>query len=268
MRLGRCAVMAALVLGALVTTAVPAWAAAPDNDSYAGRTVIGSLPFSQTLDTSEATTDADDAPVNALCGYPATDASVWYEVTAPVTGTLVVNLYASSYSAGAVVATGGPGSWTYSGCITQYGTPPVSAGQTYTILVFDDQWDGGGNGGTLNISLDWGPPPPTLEIAVNPSGSVDPRSGEATVTGTATCTNAQWASVYLGLRQPVGRLVTISGDGYTSLLCDGTTRTWTVEVYPYSGKFAGGKATVNASADACGTLECRSDSDQRTILLH
>jgi hypothetical protein len=268
MRFGRCAAMAALVLGAVVTTAVPAWAAAPDNDSYAGRTVIGSLPFSQTLDTSEATTESEDAAVNAGCGYPATDASVWYEVTAPVTGTLVINVWQSGYSAGAVVATGSPGNWTVEGgCISGYGTPTVVAGRTYTILVFDDQWDGGGNGGILNIGLDWGPPPPTIDIAVNPSGSVDSRSGEATVSGTATCTNAAWASVYLDLRQPLGRLLTISGSGYVNLVCDGASHIWTVEVYPYSGKFAGGKAVVNAYGGACGPLECRSDSDQRTIQL-
>jgi hypothetical protein len=268
MRLRRCAAMAALVLGAVLTTAVPAWAAAPGNDSYSGRTVIGSLPFSQTLDTSEATTEAEDAAVNAGCGYPATDASVWYEVTAPATGTLVINLSNSSYSAGAVVATGSPGNWTVNGgCISGYGTPTVTAGQTYTILVFDDQWDGGSNGGMLTINLDWGPPPPTIDIAVDPSGSVDARSGEATVSGTATCTDTEWASVFVDLRQPVGRLVTITGSGYTGLVCDGTSHTWTAEVYPNSGKFAGGKATLNASADACGPFECRYDSAQRAIVL-
>ncbi len=268
MRFGRYAAMAALVLGTVTATAVPAWAAAPDNDGYAGRTVIGSLPFNQTLDTSEATTDPDDAALNAYCGYPATDASVWYQVTAPTTGTMVLNLYQSSYSAGAVVATGSPGNWTVAGaCVSGYGTPPVVAGQTYTILAFDDQWDGGGNGGTLNISLDWGPPPPTLDITVNPSGQVDTRTGEATVSGTATCTNAQWASAYVELRQAVGRLITVTGSGSAGLTCDGAPHTWAAEVYPYSGKFAGGKAAGTAYASACGPLECRDDSAQRTITL-
>ena len=42
-------------------------AAAPGNDAYASRTVIGSIPFSQTLDTSAATTDANDVEINAQC---------------------------------------------------------------------------------------------------------------------------------------------------------------------------------------------------------
>ena len=42
----------------------PVLAAAPTNDTYTGRTVIGSLPFTDTVDTTEATTDADDAEMN------------------------------------------------------------------------------------------------------------------------------------------------------------------------------------------------------------
>jgi hypothetical protein len=141
------------------------------------------------------------------------------------------------------------------------------AGQTYTILVFDSQWDGGGNGGTLSISLDWAPPPPALDIAVDPSGKVNASTGVATVSGTATCANTQWASVSVDLRQPVGRLTTVSGYGYTNLTCDGTTHKWAVEVQPYSGRFAGGKATAGAYADACGRLECVNDTDQRAITL-
>src|SRR6185503_13210985 len=43
-----------------VGTATPVLAAPPDNDSYAGRAIIGSVPFAQSVDTTEATTDADD----------------------------------------------------------------------------------------------------------------------------------------------------------------------------------------------------------------
>ena len=40
--------------------AAPVFAAAPGNDTYGSRTVIGSIPFSESIDTTEATTDADD----------------------------------------------------------------------------------------------------------------------------------------------------------------------------------------------------------------
>ena len=72
----------------------PALAATPANDLYAGRTVIGSLPFSDSLDTTEATTDADDVEdePSHLWTAPATDASVWYELTPAADGAVVVDV--------------------------------------------------------------------------------------------------------------------------------------------------------------------------------
>jgi hypothetical protein len=268
MRLRRCAAMAALVFGTLVATAVPAWAAAPDNDSYAGRTVVGSLPFSQTLDTNEASTEPADSPLNGLCGDPVTDASVWYEVTAESAGTMLLDFTQSSYTVGAVVASGSPGNWTLADCVLGRGTWQAAAGQTYTILAFDNQWDGGGNGGVLNVSLDWGPPAPTLDMTVDRYGEADPNPGIAKLSGTATCSNAQDAAVSVFLSQPVGRVATISGYGYSGLICDGAAHHWAAEVYPDSGgKFAGGKATLAAYASACGSYDCASDSEQRTVVL-
>jgi hypothetical protein len=61
----------------LVFTLVPplALAAPPSNDTFASATLVD-FGFSEVLDTTEATTDGDDAQLNASCGAPATDASV------------------------------------------------------------------------------------------------------------------------------------------------------------------------------------------------
>src|SRR5215207_3139128 len=112
MRLAGGAASVALALTTVVLTAAPALAAPPSNDTYAGRTVVGSVPFTQTLDTTDATTDADDAELNAQCGAPVTDASVWYQFTAEADGAMVVDVSESSFSAGVIVATGSPGNWT------------------------------------------------------------------------------------------------------------------------------------------------------------
>src|ERR671913_1642919 len=155
MRLTRgVATTALLTLTTVVATAAPALAAPPSNDTYAGRTIVASVPFTQTLDTTEATTDADDVELNAQCGAPATDASVWYQVTAQADGGLVVDVSESSFSAGAIVATGSPGNWTVVTCGPGAVGWTAVAGETYTILVFDDQGDGGGNGGVLNVTID------------------------------------------------------------------------------------------------------------------
>jgi hypothetical protein len=268
MRLARCAAMTALALGTVVATAAPAVAAPPGNDTYAGRTVVGSVPFSQTLDTSEATTDADDAQLNAQCGAPVTDASVWYQITAGATGGLAVDVSQSTYSAGAIVATGGPGAWTVLACAPGAVGWSAVAGETYTILAFDDQFDGGGNGGTLAITIAEAPPPPTIDVTLDPIGQFHAGTGSATVSGTVTCSGAtDFAFLDVELRQAVGRVSTVSGLGFTDVTCDGATHKWTVEVFPDNGKFAGGKAVEVTFAVACGVFECGFDFEQRTVML-
>jgi hypothetical protein len=258
----------ALALATVVVTAAPAVAAPPSNDTYPGRTVVGSVPFTQTLDTSEATTDADDAELNAECGAPATDASVWYEFTAVADGGMVVDVSGSDFPAGAIVATGSPGNWTVVACAPGAVAWPAIAGETYTILVFDDQSDGGGNGGTLNITIGPAPPAPTIDVTVDPVGKFDARTGTATISGTVTCTGAtEFAYVDIELRQAVGRVSTVTGYAFLDVTCDGTTYPWTVEVFPDNGKFAGGKAVSVTFAVACGALECGTDYQEWIVRL-
>jgi len=108
----RLAILVSLVVAASLALTTPALAApAPPNDTYAGRTVIGSLPFTQTLDTTKASIDATDTEANANCGAPATEASVWYALTASSDGAVIVDVSASTYSAGVIVVTGSPGSF-------------------------------------------------------------------------------------------------------------------------------------------------------------
>ncbi|MBK9715128.1 MAG: hypothetical protein IPO81_28145 [Kouleothrix sp.] len=97
----------ALVLVALAAFAAPALAAAPNNDTFASAKVVA-LDFSETLDTTQATTDSDDAQVNQTCGAPATDASVWYAIDGDGGG-VKIDVGASTYSAGVIVATGTAG---------------------------------------------------------------------------------------------------------------------------------------------------------------
>lgn len=248
----------ALVFGALGTSASTAWAAAPANDTIAGATVV-TVGYSETLDTTEATTDADDAQLNASCGAPATDASVWYAIDGTDTG-VIVDVSSSSYSAGVLVGMGTPGSLSIVACGPGGVFFYAYTGTTYYVLAIDDQQDGVGNGGTLNISfIEYViPPSPTLDaFTVNRFGSADTRTGIATISGTYTCSNADSIEVYTDARQNVGRF-TIFGSGvfFDFGTCDGTSHNWAADVYPQNGKFAGGKTmTVNITY-ACGPFEC------------
>jgi hypothetical protein len=217
----------------------------------------------------EATTDADDQSANVDCGAPATDASVWYAFTATADGGVVVDVSQSDYSAGVIVVTGVPGSFEFQACGP--GTVPFSAvaGTTYYVLAFDDQFDGGGNGGLLRISFNAAPPPPSVDFTVDPIGTVDQRTGVATLTGTFTCSDADFLDVSGELRQPVGRFTIFGPFGFfvDGSSCDGTPQPWTAEVTPVNGKFTGGKSATVTFTFACGPFECAEGFFEHTVRL-
>lgn len=252
----------------LMLTASPALAATPSNDTFAGTAVIGSIPFSTSLDTTEATTDADDASANSTCGAPATDASVWYSLT-PATDTgLIVDVSASTFSPGVIVVTGTPGSFTLVTCGPGAVGFGAVAGSTYHLLLFDFQGDGGGNGGILNLSVSEIPPPPVIDVTVNPTAQFS-QEGSAILSGTVQCTGgpAEFAVVQGELSQKVGRVATVRGFFGTPVTCDGEVRPWQAEVFPQSGQFRGGKGASVTFAFACGIVQCSFDFEERTVQL-
>jgi hypothetical protein len=190
----------------LVLVASPAQAAAPLNDTFAGATVIGAIPFTDSLDTTQATTDADDVSANTDCRAPATAASVWYSLTPSADGGINVDVSGSNFSAGVIVVTGTPGSFTPQVCGPGTVAFLASAGITYHVLAFDDQLDGSGNGGMLNLSVITAPPPPSIDVTVNPTARFDAHTGTATLSGTVLCTGAAAEFSFLDgqLSQKVG----------------------------------------------------------------
>ena len=119
----------ALVLSVL---GVSALAAPPANDAFANATqaLIG---FSEVLDTTEATTDSDDAQLNESCGAPATDASVWYVLQGTDQG-IVVDVSQSNYSAGVLVGVGTQGNLQTVACGPGTVGFFATAGTTYYVL--------------------------------------------------------------------------------------------------------------------------------------
>jgi hypothetical protein len=262
----RLAVLTSVVAMMSLGLAGPALAATPGNDTYATRQSITSLPFTDSLDTSQATTDALDAEANAECLAPATDASVWYELVPDADGYLSLDANASDYAVGLIVLSGTPGSFTLVACGAGGVGIPVSTGVALTVLVFD--YDGVGNGGNLELTIDTAPPPPLLDLTVSATGSVNARTGIATVRGTITCTGGEELGknfMFVQLTQSIGRFQ-FAGEGWADFACDGTTHAWSTEVASGNGKFGGGKARVHASAVAC-TFACAEAQVDRTVTL-
>ena len=253
------------VMGFTIVAPSAAWAAGPPpNDTVAGATVISSLPFSDAVDVSQATTDSNDAALNAQCGAPVTDNSIWYKYTATGTeGGLVADVSQSDYSSGAIIAEGGPGNWTVDSCGPGATGTPVVAGTTYYILAFNDT--PGQTGGFIRINVT-AQPLPTLSVTVNRTGKVD-KFGNATVSGTLTCTNASAVQIQTSLTQNVGRFQ-IQGAGFSGLdSCTGSAEPWSAVVAPSNGKFAGGKSANLTFAFGCGNFFCASNFASTTVKL-
>src|SRR5215510_6038780 len=123
----------------------PALAAPPSNDTFPNATSV-SLGFSEQLNTSEATTDADDAQLNTNCGAPATDASVWYAIQGTDQG-IIVDVSSSDYSAGVLVGVGTQGNLSIVACGPGTVGFFAAAGETYYVLAIDDQLNGDGLNG-------------------------------------------------------------------------------------------------------------------------
>lgn len=269
MRLLRSLIAAALAGFVVLAGGWPALAAVPAQDSYAGRSVVGSLPYTATADTSEATTDADDAALNGGCGAPATEASVWYEWTAPTDMGVLVDTAGTSYSAGVLIGVGAPGSLELVTCAGKAVVFFAEAGQHYLVLAVDDQDDGGGNGGALQVSVSEAPPPPSIDVTVDPSGTVDAATGAATLTGTVRCRGSGEdlsAGVDVELQQVVGAEA-VRGWGFRDIACDGERHPWSAVVVPDAGAFSAGAAASVTFGTACGPWDCGTDYQERLVML-
>ena len=256
----------ALMLSAVGISAPTALAAPPTNDTFAGATPV-TVGFSEVLDTSDATTDADDAQLNVSCGAPATDASVWYVLEGTDAG-VAVDVSQSDYSAGVLVAVGTQGDLQTVTCGPGTVAFFAATGTTYYVLAIDDQQDGSRNGGSLNISFNDIPPPPTVEVALNPIGRVNIHTGVASVSGTYTCTNGSFLDMFVDASQRVGRgSVLAQAFLFETDTCDGVPRAWTVELFPQNGRFAGGKTMTLSIGFSCGIFECSEGFVEQTIQL-
>ena len=263
--MSRSALSAAAALLLLPAFASAASAAPVPNDTAAKATVVSTLPSTITQDTTGATTDATDAALNAQCGAPFTNASVWFRYTATSDGGVIADMSASSYSGGFIVTEGDPSAGNLVACgptTVGFGT---TAGQTYYVVAFSDTATKGGN---LVVTFDNAPPPPEATVTVNPR-AVANKDGSATLTGTYSCTNADdFASDIDGtLTQQVGR-VKITGFFFVNpIQCDGATHTWSGTAFSDNGVFKGGKGASVTFAFACGAFECAVGYAEQTVQL-
>jgi hypothetical protein len=241
----------------------PASAAPPDNDEATGAVVLN-LGDHVSQDTTEATTNAGDDALNANCGAPATNASVWYQYTAGATGNVVLDTTPSSYSVGLMVFKGTPTPDSLISCGPVEVGLRAKVGKTYTIMAFSDT---DVIGGTLLLSLTNAPTPRAHVTVAKPGVAF--HGGAAQIHGTYSCTHGEnFSGVTAHLGQRAGRLkIQADGDPKAAIRCDGVSHRWSARLVSPVGTYARGRAVAKVGIIVCGILVCRQDKAERHIHL-
>jgi hypothetical protein len=261
----RRAPVAALLAGIVLVGAVPglALAAPPANDVPAGSIAYTALPITIDQETTEATVSTDDVG----CGSGGLDqATVWYTLTLASATTVLVDATGSDYAIGVNVFEGIADASHIVTCVGGAAAFDAAAGTTYYLMFADIDGDAT-NGGQLHVAIDVAPPPIEISLTVDAAGKVNPKTGEATISGTISCSRtADFGEVDLSLRQPIGRF-TVHGFGFASPACEPTPTNWFALVVGDNGKFAAGKATADVSAFACDAVSCADASVAASVRL-
>ncbi len=141
--------LVALVLAAVVVLRFSA--AHANDDLCASPSVIAAAPFSETRDTTTATSDPTTDPIISCAGNSRGSNSVWYSFTPDVSGNVTAFTDGSNYDTVLAVYTGACGALSQTVCNddapgvqTSHVTFAVSAGTTYLIEVVGYANSGGG----------------------------------------------------------------------------------------------------------------------------
>jgi hypothetical protein len=245
----------AFLMGVLLLCRVAGAQVQPANDDIAQATPITALPFTDALDTTEATMAADD-PDCAGNGQ-----TVWYAFTLPADVFVLANTFGSDYDTTLSVYTGAPGELTPIDCNDDFNSLQsavlfqATAGTTYFIMAGSCCGNPGGN---LLVSVDVAPPPVVLDLTLSAKGSVTPKTGVARISGTVFCNEPATVFDVSGtLQQRKGRVL-FMGDFFTGeFACTPPETAWSATTASPNGLFTGGKATLsNVSAFACNEIFC------------
>jgi PKD repeat protein len=150
---------------ALLVLAAPAALAQPANDDFATATVINSVPFSTTEDTSQATFDPSDP---TECG---SNGSVWFAYTPPANVSIQADTFGSNYDTVLSAWTGTQGALSLIACNDDFNglqsriNFQATGGTTYYFMVAVCCGSGQNGGGSLTFSVNQILPPGNDDFA-------------------------------------------------------------------------------------------------------
>ena len=91
-----------------------------------------------------------------------------------------------------------------------------------------------------------------LTVEVTFDATIDPRTGQVTLSGTISCSEPAFVDIFGELHQQVGRIFTVSGFFGVRVQCPGPEGiTYAVPVTPYQGRLTPGPARLTGSVFGC-----------------
>jgi hypothetical protein len=237
-----------------------AMAAAPSNDDRGSATVVGAVPFDDSVDTSDATEQANDPDC-----IP-TSKTVWYSFTPDTTRRYAATTVGSSFDTTLTVGHVTGGGLDIVDCNDDFSglTSAISweatAGEEYLIMA--GELGGGGAGGSLEFQIRQAPARPTIAVTVNDRATLTPLGG-AIIRGRLRCTRASEAELTVIGRQDAGRII-VRGIGERQVACDSR---WRIRIADEDFRFARGKLRITARAQACNSSSCAGTTVRKRVAL-
>jgi hypothetical protein len=109
-------------------------------------------------------------------------------------------------------------------------------------------------------------PPLQFGLAVTKTGSVNTKTGVATISGTLTCSREIYVDLSGTVKQLFAKRVYITGSFYLNVDCKAPSTKWSVSVTGDNGRFGAGAVTAAVNAYGC-ELSCHSGSATETVRL-
>jgi hypothetical protein len=221
----------------------------PGNDDVDNATVVGELPFGDSVFTGGATAAADDPSCNGNAH------SVWYAFTPARDLHVQADTAGSGYATSLGVYTGSRGALGEVACASSPAEVSftASANTTYFFMVAAAA---GGPGGTLQFHVSQAPP--TITASLTGTARLLAKGAVVEVAAVYRCSIGASGSIFVELTQRVGGGKALSaGSGFASgLACDDAEHTATVTVIAQDSPFKKGEALGRGNVEACTEATC------------
>jgi hypothetical protein len=264
MRAFSAVVRAAVALAplAMILAYVPVQAAAPPNDDIGAAIEIAALPYSSSVDITEATNAAGDLDCSGLLD----EHTVWYRYQPAADTVLGIRMTSSVNELSLAIGSGGALALEYCSFSSEH-LFAASGGATYFLQVASCC---GAEPGPVDITIQE-LQPLTVNLEIDSMGTVDPDTGAASVSGTIACDRTTPPGSELvvqgtltqrhGRSTAEGWLVPV----HLTTGCSPTPAPWqaTTQLLSTSG-FTRGKAVLSATGFACDDFQYCATPDSVT----